>query len=146
MYNSPEKKRLRERIGYLQADFSKKLKAANRVARDQTSKLLKLREVLDDVVKNKLISAEVGEKLGLIGMPCAELLEQLFKKTQKEPLPKEYPPRLRSFAVTVHYYSPRAYEFVREPFLNVLPHPKTISAWYRSMNGIPEFFPNLSMP
>lgn len=42
---------------------------------------------------------------------------------------------VRKFCLSLHYYSPRAYEFVRETFKNNLPHPKTIQNWY-SMSDI----------
>lgn len=32
--------------------------------------------------------------------------------------------------MSLHYYSPRAYQFVRKTFNNNLPHPKTIQSWY----------------
>lgn len=34
------------------------------------------------------------------------------------------------FALTLHFYSPAAYKFVREKFDNHLPHKKTIQRWY----------------
>lgn len=48
-----------------------------------------------------------------------------------------YDPELRRFALTLHYYSPRAYNFVREKLDKCLPHAKTLSKWYRSVNGEP---------
>lgn len=41
-----------------------------------------------------------------------------------------YSARLRQFALLLHYYSPRAYKFLRRECCNALPHPRTISAWY----------------
>lgn len=41
-----------------------------------------------------------------------------FKKTSH---PKKYSPEMRQFALTLHYYSPTAYEFVREVFIFCLP-------------------------
>lgn len=35
----------------------------------------------------------------------------------------KYPPELRSFAITLHFYSPKAYNFVRKKFNLALPHP-----------------------
>lgn len=43
---------------------------------------------------------------------------------------KQYSPIVRKFCLSLHYYSPRAYQFVRETFKNNLPHPKTIQNWY----------------
>lgn len=40
-------------------------------------------------------------------------------------------------ALTLHYYSPRAYSYVRNKFYNCLLHPKTISKWDRSFSGEP---------
>lgn len=34
------------------------------------------------------------------------------------------------FRLSLHYYSPRAYDFLRETFENNLPHSKTIESWY----------------
>lgn len=52
---------------------------------------------------------------------------------------EKYSPALRSFALTLSFYSAKAYEFVRNSFNNVLPHPRTISKWYRSVDGSPGF-------
>ena len=38
---------------------------------------------------------------------------------------EKYPPALRCFAMTLHFYSPKAYGFVRRKFCNALPDPKT---------------------
>jgi len=48
-----------------------------------------------------------------------------------------YKASLRQFALSLHYYSPKAYHYVRHKFHNNLPHPKTISKWYRLFNGEP---------
>lgn len=43
---------------------------------------------------------------------------------------KKYPEELRKFCFTMHYHSPRAYEFLCETFDNHLPHSGTIRHWY----------------
>lgn len=50
-----------------------------------------------------------------------------------------YSPVLRSFALTMHFYSPSAYRFLREKFKNHLPHPSVIRKWYANsnVNGAP---------
>lgn len=50
---------------------------------------------------------------------------------------EQYNEQFRSFALTLHYYSPRAYEYVRSKFNFCLPHAKTITKWYGSINGEP---------
>lgn len=44
---------------------------------------------------------------------------------------------LRSFATTLHFYSPKAYSYVRSVFNKTLPHPRTIIRWYESLDGEP---------
>lgn len=51
----------------------------------------------------------------------------------------KYSPALRSFALTLHYYSSKAYNYVRKVFNLCLPHPHTIEKWYRCINGKPGF-------
>jgi len=41
--------------------------------------------------------------------------------------------------LTLHFYSPKAYTYVRKHFNSCLPHPKSISKWYKSINGNPGF-------
>lgn len=43
---------------------------------------------------------------------------------------EKYPESVRKFCLTMHYHSPRTYEFLRNSFDNRLPHSSTISAWY----------------
>lgn len=62
-----------------------------------------------------------------------------MKRVLKGPSHAKYCPELRSFALTLHFYSPKAYEFVREKFNKSLPHSKTISKWYQTIDGEPGF-------
>lgn len=52
------------------------------------------------------------------------ILDRLSQKTKTECIPKRYSPDLGTFAITVHYYSPR-------------PKTKTRSSWYKSVKGEP---------
>lgn len=61
------------------------------------------------------------------------LFEELKSRTNKQICSDD----LRSFATTLHFYSPKAYSYVRGVFNNTLPHPRTIIRWYESLNGDP---------
>lgn len=52
---------------------------------------------------------------------------------------QKYSPALRSFALTLNYYSPKAYEYVRRVFNTSLPHPRTLQKWYSKIGGGPGF-------
>lgn len=41
--------------------------------------------------------------------------------------------------MTVHFYSPRAYRYIREQFRNLVPHPSTLRTWYKVVDGSPGF-------
>lgn len=48
-----------------------------------------------------------------------------------------YSSQLRAFALTINFYSPKAYKYIRQIFKNKLPAPSTIRAWYGSTDGSP---------
>lgn len=52
---------------------------------------------------------------------------------------KTYSEEVRSFCLTLHYYSPRAYDYVRTKFQNHLPARCTMRSWYASINSAPGF-------
>lgn len=52
---------------------------------------------------------------------------------------KSYHEDIRSFCLTLHFYSPRAYRYVRSKFNNNLPSISTIRNWYSSLNASPGF-------
>lgn len=55
------------------------------------------------------------------------------------PVGEKYPENFRHFCLALHYFSPRAYTFVRKTFNEHMPHPKTIQAWFvnSDINGEP---------
>nr|CAH7716790.1 unnamed protein product [Callosobruchus chinensis] len=64
-----------------------------------------------------------------------QILERMLKGASKQ----KYDPAIRCFALTLSFYSPKAYQFVRNTFNKSLPHPSTISKWYQSIDGSPGF-------
>lgn len=47
----------------------------------------------------------------------------------------KYTAGLKTFALTLHFYSPKAYEYVRKKFETYLPHTRTIKRWYMSVDA-----------
>lgn len=43
---------------------------------------------------------------------------------------RQYSPAIRKFALTMHFHSPRAYQYLREKFNNKLPHVSTLRKWF----------------
>lgn len=52
---------------------------------------------------------------------------------------KSYNEEVRSFCMTLHFYSPRAYNYVRGKFNNNLPSVSTMRNWYASLNACPGY-------
>lgn len=50
-----------------------------------------------------------------------------------------FTPDLRRFAITLHFYSARAYNYVRKSFNHLLPSERTIRNWYQVIDGKPGF-------
>lgn len=50
-----------------------------------------------------------------------------------------YSPELRTFALTLQFYSSKAYKYVRRVWDNLLPAPSTIRAWCKVVDGQPGF-------
>lgn len=52
---------------------------------------------------------------------------------------QKYSPALRTFALTLHYYSPKAYDYIRRTFDTCLPERRTLRKWYEKIGGEPGF-------
>ena len=51
----------------------------------------------------------------------------------------KYSEIIKSFALTLHGYSPKAYRYVRETFNDILPHEKTLTKWLSKLDVTPGF-------
>ncbi|VEN59491.1 unnamed protein product, partial [Callosobruchus maculatus] len=63
----------------------------------------------------------------------------LFGRFLEGKTKKLYTPTLRSFALTLNFYNPKAYDFVRSKLNSSLPHPHTLTKWYQRIDGSPGF-------
>lgn len=97
-----------------------------------------IKAIIDDLQKKKVMDQESLDVILRLGGP-QELYSRLNKKSLNKALPKKYSEELKVFALTLHYYSPAAYKYVRRTFNICLPHTRTISRWYQSVNGLPGF-------
>ncbi|KAL4088909.1 hypothetical protein QTP88_023992 [Uroleucon formosanum] len=67
------------------------------------------------------------------------LISRLAKKNARITPTKKYCPELRRFAISLHFRSVSAYNFVRKEFNTILPHPRTLGKWYSNINCEPGF-------
>ncbi|KAH8009769.1 hypothetical protein HPB51_019084 [Rhipicephalus microplus] len=85
--------------------------------------------------EQKLLSEEGSHVFSSV---FSDDIQQLLCRVGNEQKGK-YPPELRAFALTLHFYSPAAYEYVRSKFNEALPSQRTLRGWYKSIQGAPGF-------
>lgn len=98
-----------------------------------------LRTVISELKKNKMIGDDCAVMLNQYEDFKPQLLKRMSVNTGGSVNRSKYPPELRSFAITLHFYSPKAYNFVRKKFNLALPHPSVIRSWYSSVDANPGF-------
>ena len=70
-----------------------------------------------------------------------ELFENQLKNSSKSSYGQRYSFETKQFALTLHYYSPKAYDFVHKMF--ALPHPSSIRTWAASIDCEPGYLSNV---
>ncbi|KAJ3661908.1 hypothetical protein Zmor_006283 [Zophobas morio] len=64
---------------------------------------------------------------------------EIIRRFLRGPSKAKYSPALRAFALTLHFFSAKAYNYIRQKFNKTLPHPRTLSKWYYTIDGSPGF-------
>jgi hypothetical protein len=120
----------------------KKLKLNQQSKRRLKKKVRSMQDVIAKLKSQQMLSDGSSEVL----QSCfADAPLQLFKRMSSKSrsggkqAKTKYELVLRSFALTLHFYSPKAYNYVRETFDLCLPHPSTIRLWLEGVNGAPGF-------
>lgn len=138
---TPRKRKLLnklERVERVSAKRKLKLTLLKRKLVRKQKKISNMKTILKSLKKKKIMEEETLDMISKLGGP-QELYCRQYKKSLKKKLPKKYSDELKVFALTLHYYSPAAYKYVRRTFNTCLPHTRTISRWYQSINGLPGF-------
>lgn len=138
--DTPRKKKLKivaRKLKYSDAQKTKVIKRLRQRDRRNKQKIKSLTQVLGDLEDKHLLNDR--EVLALNdNIKVTDLINRQIANSKNMPL-KKYSPDLRAFALTLHFYSPKAYEYVRQTFDTCLPHPRTISRWYQGCNAEPGF-------
>lgn len=134
--------------------LKKDIRACRKRLEDKTRKLQNLQKINKRLTKKnsslksalKLLKNKKGIEATLLHdlsqhLEITETFNALYLKNvkhKKKPFAK-YPPAARKFAITLHFYSPAAYKYLRKMFNSCLPHPRTLYDWYRSVEAEPGF-------
>lgn len=118
------------------ADRLKKLRALREKSRRLTKKVANLETVIAELKAKNLVSEEDGDLLESIDPVNKDFLKKYLCPSV---CGRKYSPALRKFALCLNFISPRAYKYVKECFNTCLPHPSTLTTWYRSVDANPGF-------
>ncbi|RVE41779.1 hypothetical protein evm_013578 [Chilo suppressalis] len=136
--DSPRKKKLKQEIEQLRYKEKKtglKIRRLQMQVKRLKKKVRSSNAVIKELESKHLLQGEDAEILSSINIKMRDLVGRQISKIKKLPLKKKYSPALRSFALSLYYYSPNAYSYVRKTFDTCLPHPRTISKWYETVDG-----------
>ena len=118
----------------------KRLKLSQQTSRRLKKKVENLDAVVSELQNGGMISEQCAEMLDstFSGVPL-EMMKRLLKNKDGKTSREEYNKVLKSFALTLQFYSSKAYNYVRETFELALPHESTIRKWYSSIDVEPGF-------
>ncbi|KAG8239472.1 hypothetical protein J437_LFUL018980 [Ladona fulva] len=139
---TPRKRKLTEKIVELHSSLDstkKKITVLQQKVRRQRKKLMTNKEVIDSLVEQKLLTTDAALILEKSLPPGTYSLVNRALNINRKGKSVMYDPELCSFALTLPYYLPKAYEYVRCKFNYALPSPRTIRAWYMKLNCEPGF-------
>ncbi|CAB3242624.1 unnamed protein product [Arctia plantaginis] len=134
--DTPRKQRLKQRIIHLEDIAKRRRLRCNALYASRRRLKKKVKDVsrmLSELKDKRLINQEEVNLLEVCNVSAAALIKRMVKKT------KQYSAELRKFALTLHFYSPKAYSYIRSTFNTCLPHPSTLRKWYQSIDAGPGF-------
>ena len=140
--DTPRKQALKHKLNCAEEKLSssrKRVKVLMQARRRLLKKNAALKEVIGELRKQRLVEHDSLAMLEKAACGVGDLLKRQAAKAEGKSLPVSYSPELRSFALTLHFYSPHAYKYVRKMFDTCLSHPRTIEKWYSSVDGTPGF-------
>ncbi|KAF9413687.1 hypothetical protein HW555_008133 [Spodoptera exigua] len=117
---------------------SKKIRRLNEKVRRQTKRIARLVTILKDLKNKNLLNTDTEIVLEHCAGP-QDFLKRQIAKSKGLPIKRKYAEETRKFALTLHFFSPKAYDYVRSTYNTCLPHPRTLSMWYQHVNAEPGF-------
>lgn len=140
--NSPRKTHLKRKIQEMAGKkqlLMKRITRLQKVKSRQKRRIVNLTSIVQKLKNNGMISHDAEEILVNHFGSNNRLFYSLFRKSITHKNTKKYNKIIRQFAITLHYFSPRAYNYVRNTLKGALPHEKTLAKWYKTINAEPGF-------
>ncbi|KAB0798672.1 hypothetical protein PPYR_09665 [Photinus pyralis] len=137
LVGSPKKRRKLVRLDHCYYLSPRKV---NQTLGQNKAKVRNLKSLVLYLQTKKLINDEAHKiiETSCSGVP-ETLIKRLFDSRKGKVTRKTFPPELRSFAMTLSFFSTVAYEYVRNTFTLALPARSTIRAWMTNIHCLPGF-------
>lgn len=122
--------------------LQKKIKILNQKIRRRNKKLASLQDLIKILQKKVLLEHEPSKIIenhfdGTLANSFKNELSNRYRNFKG----RRYSKEMKQFALTLLYYSPKAYKFCRS--ILSLPHPASIRNWISSVNAEPGFLNNV---
>lgn len=124
---------------------NRELRYKHQLEKEKTKRLRNrvshLKQVVNVIRRKDLLSpgaCEILEKT-FSGLPLALMKRMLANSRKGKIIRQKYDEVIRSFAMTLHFYSSKAYEFVRKTFNLALPSQRVIRSWFSNIPCEPGF-------
>lgn len=119
--------------------YQKKVKNLKLKNKRLEKKVARLEDIIISLREKINMQDESCVYLESISKTSECLINRSVLKNLDPSMTKVYDERLKAFAITLHFLSPKAYCFVRKTFDTALPHPRTLRRWYSTVQGEPGF-------
>lgn len=97
--------------------YKRKIKLLQQKVRRQNKTIKTLKDLLKNIRNQGMLSAEYEDiMLDKFGGMSAEIFKHELKNIGRKPKGRRYSTNIKEFALTLHYYSPKAYAFCRLDF------------------------------
>ena len=118
--------------------LKRKIKVLQQKIRRQTKMISSLKDIIDNLKRNQLLKEAPAELLKdqFSGLTL-EMLKNEMQNAKRKCRGHRYTEEVKNFALTVHFYSPKAYSYMRKLFS--LPHQSSIRNWISSVDCEPGF-------
>lgn len=134
--NTPQKKKLKRKLFrevLKSKEKTRKIRVLGQSLKRYKRKVVSLKHIVKDLQNKNLLSSENSILLENMTEINREILQRKTAKRAK------YSPQLRKFAITLSFFSSKAYDYVRREFDTCLPHRSTIGKWFKGIDATPGF-------
>ena len=120
------------------AKQQKKIKRLNERIRKRNKKIANLADIVQDLRRKNCVNTEQAVAIEDLAGP-KDFLKRQIMKSKGLSTPRKYSEEVRKFALTLHFLSPKAYNYIRRTYNTCLPHTRTLCKWYQHVNCEPGF-------